>query len=96
LWAHVDNLIATIGPEAPLHAGYAASKALRAALRDERLDPPDADPDRTDFGQDPRLLDTAFIASTAAAGGVPWKDAGDAERRRRFWSWWLDRAAAAG
>jgi immunity protein Imm5 of predicted polymorphic toxin system len=96
LWAHVDNLIATIGPEAPLHAGYAASKALRAALRDEPLDAPDADPDRTDFGQDPRMLDTAFVASTAAAGGVPWKEAGDPEQRRRFWSWWLNRAAKAG
>lgn len=96
LWAHADNLIVTTGPEAPLHVGYAASKALRAALRDEPLDPPDTDPDQTDFGQDPRLLDSAFIASIAAAGGAPWNDAGDPEQRRRFWSWWLDRAAEAG
>jgi hypothetical protein len=95
LWAHVDNLIATTGPEPPLHVGYAASRALRAALRDERLDPPDADPALTDVGQDPRLLDTAYIASIAAAGGAPRDGHGDAEKRRAFWSWWLERAAKA-
>lgn len=96
LWAHTDNLILTTGPEAPLHVGYAASKALMAALRDEPLDPPDADPERTDFGRDPRRLDTAFIASGAAAGGAPWDEASDPERRRQFWTWWLDRAREAG
>ena len=53
LWAHADNLILTTGPEPPLLVGYAASKALTAALRDEPLDPPDADPELTDFGRDP-------------------------------------------
>lgn len=96
LWAHTDNLIVTTGPEPPLHVGYAASKALRAALRDEPLEPPDTDPDQTDAGQDPRRLDTAYIAAIAAAGGAPRSDAGDPERRRRFWNWWLDRAADAG
>jgi hypothetical protein len=96
LWAHVDNLILTTGPVAPLLVGYAASRALTSALRDEPLDPPDADPDRTDFGRDPRRLDTAFIAATAAAGGTPWDDAGDPEHRRRFWTWWLDHAGDAG
>ncbi|MGZ4165164.1 MAG: Imm5 family immunity protein [Solirubrobacteraceae bacterium] len=43
-----------------------------------------------------RLLDSAFIASIAAGGGAPWNDAGDPEQGRRFWSWWLDRAAEAG
>lgn len=97
LWSHVDNLILTPGPESPLLVGYAASKALlTSALRDEPLDPPDADPDRTDFGRDPRRLDTAFVASTAAAGsGTPWDDASDPERRRQFWTWWLDRAGEA-
>ena len=96
LWSHVDNLILTPGPESPLLVGYAASKALTSALRDEPLDPPDADPDRTDFGRDPRRLDTAFVASTAAAGsGTPWDDASDPEQRRQFWTWWLDRAGEA-
>jgi hypothetical protein len=95
LWAHTDNLIATTGPEPPLHVGYAAAKALRVALRDERLDPPDTDPDETDAGRDPRVLDTAFIASIAAAGGAPWNEASDPERRRQFWNWWLDRAGQA-
>jgi hypothetical protein len=76
LWSHVDNLILTTGPESPLLVGY-ASKALTSALRDEPPDPPDADADRTDFGRDPRRLDTAFVASTAAAGGTPWDDASD-------------------
>jgi Immunity protein Imm5 len=96
LWAHTDNLIVTTGPEAPMHVGYAASKALQAALRDEPLDPPDTDPDQTDFGRDPRRLDTAFIAAGAVAGGAPWDDGSDPEQRRQFWTWWLDRAAQAG
>lgn len=96
LWAHTDNLIVTTGPEAPLHVGYAASRALMAALRDEPLDAPDTDPQATDFGRDPRRLDTAFIASGAAAGGAPWDEASDPEQRRQFWTWWLDRAGDAG
>jgi hypothetical protein len=96
LWAHVDNLILTTAPESPLHVGYAASKALMAAVLDEPLDPPDADPEGTDAGQDPRRLDTAFIASTSAASGTSGDERGDPARRRAFWDWWLERAGEAG
>jgi hypothetical protein len=95
LWAHVDNLILTAGREAPLHAGYAASRALMAALRDEPLDAPGGDPQASDQGRDPRRLDTAFIASGAVAGGPPWQPGTDPDARRAFWTWWLDQAAAA-
>jgi hypothetical protein len=96
LWGHVDNLIATTGPEPPLHVGYAASRALLSALFDEPLDPADADPERTDYGRDPRRLDSAFLASTAAAGGAPWIPDSEAARRREFWQWWLQRVRVAG
>jgi Immunity protein Imm5 len=95
LWAHVDNLVVTAGREAPLHVGYAASRALSAALRDEPLDSPGGDPQATDQGRDPRRLDTAFMASGAVAGGPPWKPGTDAQARHAFWTWWLDQAAAA-
>jgi hypothetical protein len=95
LWSHVDNLVVTAGREPPLHVGYAASRALTAALRDEPLDPPAADPRATDQGRDPRRLDTAFIAAGAVAGGPPWKLGTDAQARRHFWTWWLDQAATA-
>jgi hypothetical protein len=94
LWGHVDNMIVTLGPESPLHVGYAASKALLAAMFDEPLDAVDANPDRTDEGRDPRQLDTAFIASAAAADGSPWMPESDPVRRREFWDWWLGAAAA--
>jgi hypothetical protein len=95
LWAHTDNLIVTTGPEPPLHVGYAASRALMTAARDEPFDPPDADPARTDQGRAPNRLDTAYLASTAAAEGAPGVSGDDAGRRREFWEWWLDQAAAA-
>jgi hypothetical protein len=96
LWGHVDNMVVTLGPEFPFHVGYAASKALLAAMFDEPLDATDANPDRTDAGRDPRQLDTAFIASTAAADGSPWIPDSDPVRRRTFWEWWLGAAAAYG
>jgi hypothetical protein len=91
LWAHVDNLVMTAGEEPGLHAGYAASKALMAAIGDEPLDPPGAALE--DQGRDPRRLDTAFIAAGAVAAGPPWKAGSDATARRDFWSWWIDLAA---
>jgi Immunity protein Imm5 len=96
LWGRVDNLTVTTGPESPLHVGYAAAKALLAATFDEPLDSGDAEPDRTDAGCDPQQLDTAFIASTAAADGTPWMPESDPARRREFWEWWLNRVAAVG
>jgi hypothetical protein len=94
LWGHADNLVLTAGLPAPLQVGYAASRALLSALSDEPLDPP-GDPEQTDHGSDPRRLDTAFLAAGAAAGGGPWEPDSDVERRRAYWRWWLDRAAAA-
>lgn len=93
LWAHIDNLILTAGEELPLHVGYAASRALLSACLDEPLDPPNADPDRTDDDVDPRRLDTAFMASIAAAGGDASTGEGDVARRREFWHWWLGEAS---
>jgi Immunity protein Imm5 len=95
LWAHVDNLLLTAGLPAPLMVGHVASRALLSALLDEPLDPPDGDPAQTDDDTDPRRLDTAYLAAVAAAGGAPWEPDSDVERRRAFWRWWLDRAAAA-
>jgi hypothetical protein len=95
LWGEVDDVIADGGETPGVHVGYAASKALLAALYDEPLDPPGTDPGRGDEGLDPRSFDTAFAASVVPAGGTPWMGGTDTAARRAFWQWWLDRAAAA-
>jgi hypothetical protein len=92
LWAEVDDAVAA--DDLPgLTVGYAASKALLAALDDEPLDPPEMDPPPTDDDVDFRRDDTAMFSASAAAGGAPWEPESDAGRRRAFWQWWLDRAA---
>jgi hypothetical protein len=75
--------------------GYAAHRALAAAIRDELFDlvqpnTPDRDEDRQ-----PDEHDSAYFAAAAASGGAPWQPGSSAERRRDYWLWWLTEAVPA-
>ena len=89
LWGRAENLTQLAGDPNRASVGFACAKAVEVALEDEHFDPGDLDPTRSDLGLDVFEVDTAFVASSASAGGPPWVPATDAEARRAFWSWWL-------
>ena len=98
-----DRAILHIGERADVDvevqcAGYAAAKALTTAINDEPFNPSDMNPSRTDRDVDSGQLDAAFFAASAEAGGPVWVSSTNPERRRKFWTWWLERAVphAAG
>ncbi len=93
LQGNVDNLMLLAGLPGNLYAGYVASRAVMVALNDEPLDPPSST--LGDHDRDFLAFDTAQDAASAAAGGPPSDPGSDADARRRFWEWWLQRAASA-
>jgi len=90
-WAEITHL-ATSDPSPAIAAGFAIVQVLSTAIVDERFDSSAIDPRRED-GDDPMDFDTAVYSESAEAGGMPWDDDANADRRRRFWQWWLDEAA---
>jgi hypothetical protein len=69
-----------------------ANQALATAMWDERFDPGVIDLGLTDAEVDPDASDASAFACAAYAGGGVWDADSDSDRRREFWSWWLDEA----
>jgi len=76
-------------------AGYSAIATLNAALRDELFDPARIDYDVGDGAVDPYQSDAAYFAAIACAHGPVRSSSSDADKRRQFWTWWLDEAVPA-
>jgi Immunity protein Imm5 len=92
LWGRAETLTQLAGDPARASVGFACAKAVEVALEDEYFDPSDVDPMRSERGLDLFDVDTAFVASSASAGGPPWVTGTDPEARRAFWDWWLAEA----
>jgi hypothetical protein len=67
-----------------IYAGFACWAAARSSLF--HSEPPAASSEQE---LDPERWDASFFASLAMAGGAVWEASGDAEKRRRFWEWFL-------
>ena len=73
-----------------IHA--AASRAIVTLLEDETFDPEERDPEMADAALDAYDHDAGFWASCVAANGPTWIETSDPEKRRAFWTWWLQEA----
>jgi hypothetical protein len=75
---------------------YAASRAVFAALYDERFDPGRAAGSGEEDGEiEPDEQDAAYIAAAAVAGGYLKDPRSDKAARREFWEWYLAEAVPA-
>ena len=89
LAAQIDSVAASSDGAAWPLVGYAAVTALNTILRDDDLDPRVVDERGAALATDPSTFDTAFIAASACAGGLPDDPSSHPARRERFWTWWL-------
>jgi hypothetical protein len=85
----LDNVMRE-GPDAfPAgSAGLACWATNRDYLAQAFLSPPDRD--EADIY--PEDWEASLYASMAISGGPVWEPAGDVEKRRRFWTWYLEEA----
>jgi hypothetical protein len=92
IWTACDDLAYDSLSVSPIVcAGYGAAQLIAVALRDEDF-PDDLDLGVTDTDVDPEDFDCSFCAAAALANGPIWSDQSIAEKRREFWTWWLESA----
>lgn len=93
LWTHCDNLSwRHKDKQIAILCGYGAAQVIREALSDVHFGCDQITEASTDLDVDPYDHDSAFCASSAWAGGAPWRQGSDARRRLEFWTWWLTAA----
>src|ERR1019366_29473 len=89
-WSELDCL-----GSVAVAVGYAAAQSVTTALSDERFDPAALDTVVSDQDLDPYQWDASFYASVAYAGSAPWEEKPHTNRRREFWTWFLEVAVPA-
>jgi hypothetical protein len=94
LWCQVDELVHR-GHGVEAMVGCAASCAAGTALVDEVFDPENLDPTASDLDRDAYQWDAGFYAAMVYAGGAPWNNDANVERRRQFWQWYIKEATPA-
>jgi hypothetical protein len=84
-WRHADKQYAVM-------VGYGAIQAVRESLSDRHFGCDEVSDESTDMDCDPYDCDSAFCAAVAYAGGAPWEEHSDPQKRLEFWTWWLTSA----
>jgi hypothetical protein len=92
LWTALDNLMYEGDFLIEINAGYAAASAASTAISDDKYDEANIDDSTLDEDLDPYEWDAGYFASIAYAGGPPGADSSDSDKRREFWSWYLNNA----
>lgn len=92
LWTALDDLMYEGKFLVEINAGYSAASAASCAISDEKYDEDKIDDSTLDEDLDPYEWDAGYYASIAYAAGLPGDDASDPEKRREFWSWYLNDA----
>ena len=95
-WANMEKRTGTpSGQSTAIAVGFAAVCAVNTALNDENFDSASLDNPEADADLDPYEWDASFYASLAYAGGASWEAANNSQKRREFWTWYLDEAVPA-
>ena len=89
LYTDSENLF---GQDEPNFKAIYSSFACVAAANTVLYDVDFAAMGITEKESDPSDWDASFYASLAHSGGAIWEDVGDADNRKNFWLWYLDKA----
>lgn len=88
---HTDS-IDVMTKDAPyikaVYAGLSCVAAANTSLYDDDLETIGLN----EKAADPQDWEASFLSSLACCGGAVWEDEGDNQKRREFWSWYLNQA----